>query len=235
MSGRSLGSVAGELEDRLASIGFPLEYHAEVLTKTAADEIDATRVLVAAVAAAVAAFLLLQAAFRSWGLAALAFATLPLALVGGLVAALIDGAELSLGSLLGLLALFGLATRTGVVLIRHFQDLELEGEDFGPALVLRGAQERLTPILTSVAGIALVMLPFAIAGARPGLEVVHPMAVVVLGGLLTSTLLSLYVLPALYLRFGGRQPTISAEEELMQRWAGASPSAPEAVERAPAV
>jgi CzcA family heavy metal efflux pump len=233
VSGRSLGSVAGEIEDRLADMSFPLEYHAEVLKKTAADEIDATRMLVVTVAAAIAAFLLMQAAFRSWGLAAVAFLTLPLALVGGLVVALIDGAELSLGSLLGLLLLFGLAARMGVVLIRHFQDLELEGEAFGHALVLRGSQERLTPILTSVTATALVMLPFAIAGAPPGLEVVHPMALAVLGGLVTCTLLSLFVLPALYLRLGGRQPTLSPEEELMQRWAGVSP-APEAVEREPA-
>jgi predicted exporter len=77
------------------------------------------------------------------------------------------------------------------------------------------------------------MLPFAIAGSPPGLEVVHPMATVVLGGLVTSTLLSLFVLPALYLRFGGHEPTLSPEEELMQRWADAP--AEEPVGHAPAV
>ena len=228
--GRGLDSVAGEIEDRLAQAAFPLEYHAEVLTRTTSDEIDAGRMLVVAIAAAICAFLLLQAAFRSWGIAAVAFLVLPVALVGGLLAAVLDGAGLSLGSLLGLLAVFGLAVRTVVVLVRHFQDLELEGADFGPSLVLRGAQERLTPILASTAGIALVMLPFAIAGDRAGLEVVHPMALVVLGGLLTSTLMTLFVLPALYLRFGGRQPALSPEEELMRRWADVGP-AQEAVER----
>lgn len=165
-------------------------------------------------------------------MAALAFLTLPLALVGGLVVALISGAELSLGSLLGLLAVLVLATRTGLVLIRHMQDLAAESGRFGPALVERGALERLRPILTSAAAIAAVMLPFAIAGSPPGLEVVHPMATVVLGGLVTSTLLSLFVLPALYLRFGGHEPTLSPEEELMQRWADVAP-AEEPVERAP--
>jgi Cu/Ag efflux pump CusA len=233
VSGRSLDSVASEIESRLENISFPLEYHAEVLSRTTADEIGATRMLVVAIAAAICAFLLLQAAFRSWGLAVLAFLSLPVALAGGIVMALVDGAELSLGSLLGLLALLGFAARTDVVLIRHLQDLEMEGAAFGPALVMRGAQERLTPILTSTAGTAVVMLPFAIAGAPPGLEVVHPMAMVVLGGLLTCALLSLFVLPALYLRFGGRQAKLSPEEELMQRWVGVSPPAPEAVERAP--
>ena len=224
VSGRSLDAVAGEIEDRLARSRFPLEYHAEVLKRTAADEIDTTRMVVVAIAAALASFLLLQAAFRSWGVAALVFLTLPLALVGGLAVALISGGELSLGSLLGLLAVLVLATRTGLVLIRHMQDLAPEIGRFGPALVERGAQERLRPILTSAAAIAAVMLPFAIAGSPPGLEVVHPMAMVVLGGLVTSTLLSLFVLPALYLRFGGHEPTLSPEEELMQRWADVRPS-----------
>ena len=134
--------------------------------------------------------------------------------------ALVDGAELSLGSLVGFLALVALAARTGVVLIRHIQDLEEqegEGGSLGPGLVQRGARERLAPILTSACATAVVMLPFAIAGAPPGLEIVHPMSMVVLGGLVTSTLLSLFVLPALYLRFGGSRPTLSPEENLMQR------------------
>ena len=233
VSGRSLEAVAADIEDRLSRIRFPLEYHAEVLTRTAADEIGATRMWAVGIAAAIAAFLLLQAAFRSWTLAALVFITLPVGLVGGLLVALVDGAELSLGSLLGLLAVLVLATRTAVVVIRHMQDLAPESARFGPELVERGAQERLTPILTSAAGTAIVMLPFAIVGAEPGLEVVHPMAMVFLGGLLTSTLFSLFVLPALYLRFGGREPTLSPEEELMHRWADVTPS-PEPVERAPA-
>ena len=233
VSGRSLGSVASDIDDRLASVNFPLEYHAEVLQETTGEEIDSTQMIAFAVAAAIAAFLLLQAAFGSWGLAALAFLTLPVALVGGVLAALIAGAELSLGSFIGFLAVFGLAARTGVLLIRRFQDLEREGESFGPELVEQGARERLTPILTSAVAIAVVMLPFVIAGSRPGLEVVHPMAVVILGGLVTSTLLALFVLPALYLRFGGRQPTVSPEEELMRRWVGAEPAPAEAGEREP--
>ena len=230
VSGRSVGSVADEVEDRLANVSFPLEYHAEVLSETTSEEINGGQMLSFAIAAAIAAFLLLQAAFRSWRLAVLAFLTLPVALVGGVLAALIDGAELSLGSLIGFLALFGLAARTGVILIRHFQDLEEEeGEGFGSKLVERGALERLGPILTSATATALVMLPFVIAGAVPGLEIVHPMAVVVLGGLVTATLLSLFVLPALYLRFGGRAAKLSPEEELMRRWAAPA----EAGEREP--
>jgi Cu/Ag efflux pump CusA len=182
-----------------------------------------------ALCAAVAAFLLLQAAFGSWTLAALVFLAVPAGLTGGVVAALIGGAELSFGSLLGLLALLGIATRSGVVLIRHFQDLERhEGETFGAELVRRGARERLGPILATASALGLFALVFVILGSRPGLEIVSPMAVVLLGGLITTTLLSLVVLPALYLRFGSRQPALSPEEELMQRWIGLEPTPEEA-------
>ena len=99
VSGRSLGAVASDIQERLADVSFPLEYHAEVLEETTGEEIGGTRMVAFAIAAAIAAFLLLQAAFRSWRLAALAFLTLPVALVGGVLAALVDGGELSLGSL----------------------------------------------------------------------------------------------------------------------------------------
>ena len=234
VSGRSLGAVASDIEDRLAGVSFPLEYHAEVLQETTGEEIDSTQMVAFAIAAAIAAFLLLQAAFGSWRLAGLAFLALPVALVGGVVAALIAGAELSLGSFIGFLALFGLAARTSVVLLRHFQDLEREGEGFGAELVERGARDRFGPILTSAAAIAAVTLPFVIVGNEAGLEIVHPMAVVILGGLVSATALSLFVLPALYLRFGGRAPAVSPEEELMQRWAGGEPAPAKASEREPA-
>ena len=225
VSGRGLDAIAADIEDRLANVSFPLEYHAEVLQKTTGEEINGGRILAFAGAAAIAIFLLLQAAFRSWRLAVVAFVVLPVALVGGVLAALIDGAELSLGSMLAFLALFGLAARHSVVLVRHLQDLELQkGEALRLALVERGARERLGPVLTSIAATALVMLPFVIAGDIPGLEIVHPMAIVILGGLVTTTLLSLFVLPALYLRFGaGARPSVSPEEEIMHRLAGIEP------------
>jgi CzcA family heavy metal efflux pump len=235
VGGRSVDSVATEVKSRLANVRFPLEYHAEVLAESTGEELGGTRVLAAAIGAAIAAFLLLQAAFRSWRLAALIFSCLPVALMGGVAAALIGGAELSLGSLLGFLVLLALAARTGVVLIRRFHDLEREGETFGRELVERGAQERLAPILTSACATAVVMLPFVIAGSPPGFEVLHPMAVVVLGGLVSSTLLALFVLPALYLRFGGRRSAVSPEEELMQRWAGVAPASTRTAEREPAM
>jgi Cu/Ag efflux pump CusA len=235
ISGRGRDAVATEVENRLANLRFPLEYHAEVLTDSTGEELGSRQVLAFAIAAALAAFLLLQAAFRSWSLATLAFLTLPVALVGGVPAALIGGGELSLGSVLGFLALLGLAVRTAVVLIRHLEDLQCDAEGLGRELVERGARERAGPILTSALAIAVAMLPFAIAGTRPGLEIVHPMAVVVLGGLVTATAVSLFVLPAFYLRLGGSQPTPSAADELLQRWVDGAPAAEKGDEHTAAV
>ena len=223
VSGRRLGSVASDVEARLAGMSFPLEYHAEVLTRTTAQEIGATRMLAFALGCAIAGFLLCQAALRSWRLGAVTFLTLPVALVGGVLAALIAGAGLTLGSMVGLLALLGIAARSGLVLIRHLQELESDGSG-RLELVRRGARDRLAPVLTTASAVALLALPFVILGPRRGLEILHPLAVVVLGGLVTSTFLTLWLLPALHLRFGGVvQAAATAEDELLQRWVGAEP------------
>ena len=211
LSGRSLDAVAGDVEERLADTGFPLEYHAEVLMESTSQETNVTRIVGFGIAVAIATFLLLQAALRSWRLAGLAFLTLPVALAGGVLAALIDGATLSLGSLIAFLALLGIAARNGIMLIHHFQLLRVD-QAFGADLVQRGARDRLAPTLTAASATAVVMLPFVITGDGAGLEIVHPMSTVILGGLLTSTVLSLFMLPALYLRFGsGAQPAPVAE------------------------
>ena len=137
------------------------------------------------------------------GLPLLSFFTLPSALVGGVVAAYIGGGVLSLGSLVGFLTVFGIGARNGIMLISHFQHLEEEeGETFGPGLVLRGAKERLSPILMTALATALAIVPLVYAGSIPGNEIEHPMAVVILGGIVTSTLLNLFIVPSLYLRFG---------------------------------
>ena len=155
-----------------------------------------------AIAALFGILLLLQAAFGSTRLAILAFLTLPSALVGGVLAAWLTGGVLSLGSLVGFFTVLGIAARNGIMMINHFQHLERsEGEPFGPGLVLRGARERLSPILMTALATGLALVPLAIAGDLPGHEIEHPMAVVILGGLITSTLLNLAILPSLYLRF----------------------------------
>jgi Cu/Ag efflux pump CusA len=148
--------------------------------------------------------MLLHTSFGSARLATLSFLLLPSALVGGALAAYFGGGVISLGSLVGFLTVLGISARNGILMINHFQHLEREeGVTFGLDLVLRGARERLAPILMTATTTALALLPLAVAGQIPGNEIEHPMAIVILGGLVTSTLLNLFVVPPLYLRFGG--------------------------------
>jgi Cu/Ag efflux pump CusA len=227
VSGRSVGDVRSETRDRIGNLRFPLEYHAEAIGAAAGERATVSRFVGFAIVAAIGIFLLLQAAFRSWRLAAVVFAALPVAVVGGLVVSLVDGTTFSLGALIGLIAVFAIAVRSVVVLINHYQRLEqVDGRGLGPDLVVQGSGDRLAPILTTAFATGLGLLPFVFLGNRAGLEIVHPMAVVVLGGLVTSTLLSLFVVPALYLSFGGGpRPGVTPEDELMHRWAGITPEA----------
>ncbi len=203
VEGRDLGAVVTDVQNKLKGISFPLEYHPELLGEYAELQAAQRNLTGFAIAAVLGIFLMLQAAFRSWRLAILAFLALPAALVGGVIAAFISGGVISLGSLVGFLTVLGIAARNGIMLINHYQHLEQhEGLRFGPELVLRGARERLAPILMTALVTGLGLLPLVLAGEIPGHEIEHPMAVVILGGLVTSTILNLFVVPTLYLRFG---------------------------------
>jgi len=150
-------------------------------------------------------FLLLQACFGSWRLALINFLALPAAIAGGVLAALASGGAISLGSIVGFLAVLGIAARNGLLLINHYQRLEQrEGVPFGVDLVLRGARERLSPILASSAAIVAALLPIVVLGQIPGLEIAQPTAIVIIGGLVASTLVTLFVIPPLYLAIGSK-------------------------------
>jgi len=211
VEGRDLGSVASEVEEAVSKINFPLGTHAEVLGEYKERQDAQKKLLLYGIGAAIGVFCLLQASFGSFRLAILSFFTLPMALVGGVFAAWISGGILSLGSLVGFYTVFGIAARNGILMINHFQHLERhEGEPWGPGLVLRGAQERLSPILMTTLATGLALMPLVVTGNIPGHEIEHPLAVVVVGGLVTSTLLNLFVLPSLYLRYGrGRRTELA--------------------------
>ncbi|MDQ4137933.1 MAG: efflux RND transporter permease subunit, partial [Actinomycetota bacterium] len=197
-----LASVVAAMEESLREIDMPPGFHAEIIGEYEEREAATNRLLLLAVGAVIVIYLLLQAAFASWRLATLILLTLPVALVGGVVAAFVTGAVLSLGSIVGFLTVMGIAARNSILLINHCQHLErYEGETFGRQLVMRGAAERLSPILMTTLATGLALVPLVVMGEVPGHEIEHPMAVVILGGLLTSTLLNLFVLPSLYLRF----------------------------------
>src|SRR6266498_2700003 len=203
--GRDLGSVARDVSTRLRQVSFPCGYDTKLLGEYQERQAAQRNLLLYAVAALIGILLLLRMAFGSWRLSTLTLLTLLMALVGGVLAAYIGGGVLSLGSLVGFFTVMGIAARNGILLINHYQHLEQhEGESFGPGLVLRGARERLSPILMTALATGLAVVPLVIAGQIPGHEIEHPLAVVILGGLFTSTLLNLFVVPSLYLRFGRR-------------------------------
>ena len=226
--GRDLASIARDVKHELRQVNFPMEFRAELLGAPFVRLEAQQRLRGFAIAALIGIFLLLQAAFASWRLAILVFLTLPLALVGGLVAMYAGGGLISIGSVAGLVAVFAVATRSSVMLVCRYQQLVSrhddkeadphvaqfqsqsgystvlngDGRHHGPIsleLVQSGTRDRLVPILMTAAATALLFAPAAYFGNISGNEIAAPMAVVVLGGLVTSTLLSLYILPALYL------------------------------------
>ncbi|MGH3137631.1 MAG: efflux RND transporter permease subunit [Gaiellaceae bacterium] len=201
VSGRDRDSVVQDVKSRLGEMQFPIEYTTEVLAQRGQ---PTSRLIGLAIAALVGIFLLLQACFGSWRLATLCTLTFPVAVTGGvLMVAIVDGGTLTLGSAIALFAVFGIGLRNGMLLIERMRQLELNGdESFGPGLVLRGASERLAPVLMTALATALALMPFVVRGEIAGYELAHSMAVVMVGGLITSTLLTLFVVPVVYLRFG---------------------------------
>jgi len=204
--GRDLGAVVADVTARLKNVQYPLGYHSQLMGEYAERQAAQNRMLLASLATAIGVFLLLHACFRSWRLASVVYLALPAALVGGILVAYAGDGVISLGSLVGFLTVLGVAARNGILLISHFEHLQQhEGEAFGPGLVLRGARERLAPILMTTAATGFALLPLVLAGDIPGHEIEHPMAVVILGGLVTSTLLNLFAVPTLYLSMGRRR------------------------------
>ncbi len=204
VKGEDVAEVSDEVARRIKEVAFPFEYHAQVRGEHFAQRAALRPLYGYLAAAALICFLLLQAALGSWRLALLAIAGVPVALLGGFLAVLATGGVFTLGSMLGFVTVLGLGVRNCIMLVRHFQSLELHGEAFGEALVQRGLHERFPAIVASAITVALLVLPFVVLGEVAGLEIVHSTAVVVLGGLVTTTLLTLVCVPALYLRFGAR-------------------------------
>jgi CzcA family heavy metal efflux pump len=213
VSGRDLGSVAREVEEKVRAIPFEREYHPEFLGEYAARQESTRRLYALAALSLVGIVLLLFTDFKAWRPTLLVALTIPFALVGGVFAVLVGGGVVSLGSLVGFVTVLGIAARNGIMLVSHFRHLELEeGVPFGVGLVLRGAEERLAPILMTALATGLALLPLAITGNKPGQEIEYPLAVVILGGLVTSTLLNLFLMPPLYARFGRSAKADAAEE-----------------------
>jgi len=201
VSGRDLGSVVADVQTALETIDLPQGAHIE-LGGQFESAASATQTLLAlGLIVLVGMFLLLRQAFRSSNDAALVMINLPLALVGGVVGLWQTGGVLSVATIVGFITLFGIATRNGVMMVTHIKHLQdVEGVTDLAEAVRRGAEERLVPILMTAISAGLALLPLAIAMGQPGSEIQAPMAIVILCGLTSSTVLNMLVLPAIYLK-----------------------------------
>ncbi|WP_344467826.1 efflux RND transporter permease subunit [Kitasatospora kazusensis] len=209
--GTDLDPLVDRARTAVQALGLPLGYHAEVSSDLAQRQSGDLRTLLYVLAAAAGILLLLHAALRGWGRAALLFVTLPLSAAGGVLTALVAGRFLTAGALIGFLAVLGLALRGGILLLRTIQRLEqLHPESPRVDLVLQGTRQVALPSLVTAVGLALAVLPFVVRGDIAGMEVLRPLALVVLGGLLSSLLVTWFLLPGLYLRLVPRSPAGAA-------------------------
>jgi CzcA family heavy metal efflux pump len=203
VAGADLGTVARAVESAVGQVPFATGYHPKVLGEYAALRDSRQRLWTTGLLCLVGVLLLVWLEFRSGRITALVATSLPFSLVGGVVGVALTGGVMSLGSLVGFVTVIGISARNGIMLLSHYDHLRrVEGEPFGPNLILRGAEERLIPILMTAACAGLALLPLIVAGNAPGHEIEHPMAIVILGGLVSSTALNLFLMPALYARFG---------------------------------
>ena len=203
VSGRDLGSVVDDIRKAVdESVTFPRGVYPVYGGQFESEQAARSRITLLGGLIIVGIFVLLVVALRSPRLAILTMANLPLAFIGGVVAVFAGGGIITVGSLIGFVTLFGIATRNGLIMITHYEHLlNEEGADLAEA-VERGSMEKLSPVLMTALSAALALVPLVLAGDQPGNEIQAPMGVVILGGLLTSTLLNLIVVPALYARFG---------------------------------
>jgi len=204
VAGRDLAGVVDDIRARMArGVRLPPGYHVEYGGQFESAQEAARTLLLLGLVVTAGMFLLLYVAFRSVRDAILVMLNLPLALIGGIAGVFVAGGVISVASIIGLITLFGIATRNGVMMVAHFHHLvEHEGVTNVIEAVKRGARERLVPILMTALAAGLALVPLAMAAGEPGSEIQAPMAIVILFGLLSSTALNMVVLPALYLRFG---------------------------------
>jgi CzcA family heavy metal efflux pump len=204
VSGRDLASVVTDIQQQVAArVSLPTGYRIEYGGQFEQAEAATQQLLLLGLVVIVGVFVLLVLALGSITLASLVMLNLPLALIGGVLGVYLGDGILSVASLIGFITLFGIATRNGVMMISHIQHLQaVEGVTDRLEAVIRGAQERLLPILMTALSAALALIPLSLAAGQPGSEIQAPMALVILWGLLSATALTLWVLPAMVVRFG---------------------------------
>ncbi len=204
VAGRDLASVVNDVEAKVgANVQLPAGYFVEYGGQFEAQQSASRLILLLSGFSLVAIYLTLQMALGHARAAIQVMVNIPLAIIGGIIAVFLTGGVLSVASLVGFISLFGITSRNGIMMISHYQHLmREEGEDWTTHMIIRGSLERLVPVLMTALTAGLALVPLAVAQGAPGKEILQPLAVVVLGGLITSTLLDQVVTPALFWRFG---------------------------------
>jgi Cu/Ag efflux pump CusA len=204
VAGRDLGGVVQDIQAAVAqTVPMPAGYRVEYGGQFESEERASQRLLALGALVIAGLFMLLVLAFGRARDALLVMVNLPLALIGGVAGVFLAGGVLNVATMIGFITLFGIATRNGIMLVSHIKHLMTEEgiTDFREA-VERGARERLVPILMTATAAGLALIPLALGGGQSGSEIQTPMAIVILCGLTTSTMLNMFVVPALYLRYG---------------------------------
>lgn len=203
VANRDLGSVIDEIRQKIGhDVALPEGYFVQYGGQFEAQEEAARKISIMSVVTIAGIFLLLYLALGSMRLGLLVMANLPLALIGGVIMVFVSGGTLSIASLIGFITLFGIATRNGIMLITHYQHLLHEENVPFRQSIVQGSLERLSPILMTALVTGVGLIPLALGVGQPGKEIQQPMAVVILGGIVTSTFLNMIVIPALYLKYG---------------------------------
>jgi len=207
-----LATVAKEVKKRVSTMSFEQGYHPEFLGEYTAQQESRRRLVLVGLAAFAGICVLLYTVFRSTRMIGLILLSLPFAMIGGVIGAWLGGGELSLGSIIGFITVLGVSIRNGIMLISHFRHLEdVEGMVFSTELIRRGAEERIAPIVMTISTAILGLLPIIFFGNIPGHEIEYPMAWVIVGGLCSSTILNLLLMPTLYSLYGQRK-TVESDE-----------------------
>jgi len=204
VAGRDLGSVVDDIRQAVSqAVPMPAGYRVEYGGQFESEQSASQRLLGLSILAIAGVFMLLVVAFGRARDALIVMVNLPLALIGGVVGVFLSGGVLNVATLIGFITLFGIATRNGIMLVTHIQHLlDVEGVRNFREAVERGARERLVPILMTAFAAGLALIPLAMRGGQTGSEIQTPMAIVILCGLTSSTLLNMFVVPTLYLKFG---------------------------------
>ena len=203
VTGRDLEGVVTDVQRAVGALDKPSGYYVTYGGQFESQRSASRLIGLLSIASLVGMFLVLYSHFRSTAVALQILLNIPLALVGAVAAVLLTGGVLSVATLVGFITLCGIAARNGIMMISHYIHLmKEEGETFGEAMIVRGSLERLVPVLMTALTAALGLIPIALSAGQPGKEILQPMAIVILGGLWSSTLLDIVVTPAVFFKFG---------------------------------